>query len=293
MHFSLPATALAALLLSGGACSSTPSETDTTAADALAQSASNPDSPKGLEKVGELEGVHESSGLALADQPGTFYTFGDDGNPPVIFKVDATGKLLKTIRLSGATNRDWESLSHDDNGNYFIADAGNNDSDRRDLILYRFRPDAPDQVGAIHFSYPDQKDFPPKKKKRNFDCEASVWYGGKIYLFTKDRGQHETSKVYAIPDRPGTYQANLVAKLAISGQVTDASLSPNGRRLLFMGREEMFLLEGADLPAILRNGSKPKRISLKDAGQTEGVVFTDNNTLYISTEQRSLYRYKL
>ena len=293
MHFSLPTTALAALLLSGGACSSTQSETDSPANAASVRPTSNLDSPEEPEKVGELEGVAESSGLALTGQPGTFYTFGDDGNPPIIFKVDDTGKLLQTIRLSETTNRDWESLSHDNSGHYFVADAGNNDSDRRDLTIYRFRPDAPEQVAAIHFSYPDQQDFPPKKKKRNFDCEASVWYGGQIYLFTKDRGQHEISKVYTVPDRPGTYVASLVAKLAINGQVTDASLSPNGRRLLLMGRAEMFLLEGADLPAILKKGDQARRISLKGAGQTEGVVFTDDNTLYISTEQGLLYRYKL
>ena len=293
MHPSLPTLALVASLLSGGACSPTQSETDAPAANAPAFAAPDADLPKDLEKAGELEGVPESSGLALTGQPGTFYTFGDDGNPPIIFKVDNTGKLLQTIRLPSAVNHDWESLSRDNSGHYFIADAGNNNSDRRDLNIYRFRPGAPDQVGAIHFAYPDQKDFPPKKKARNFDCEASVWYGGRIYLFTKDRGQHETSKVYTVPDRPGTYRADLVAKLAINGQVTDACLSPNGRRLLLMGREEMFLLEGADLPAILRNDSKPRRISLKDAGQTEGVVFTDDNTLYISTEQGSLYKYKL
>ena len=292
MHLSLPTTALAALLLSGGACSSTPSETDTPTT-APARSTNDADSPQGLEKVGELAGVPESSGLALTGQPGTFYTFGDDGNPPIIFQVDDTGKLLQTIRLPSAVNHDWESLSRDNRGHYFIADAGNNNSDRRNLTLYRFRPDAPDQVSSINFSYPDQKDFPPHKKARNFDCEASVWYDGQIYLFTKDRGQHETSKVYTVPDRPGTYVADLVAKLAISGQVTDASLSPNGRRLLLMGKEEMFLLEGANLPAILKNGNQAKRISLQDAGQTEGVVFTNDNTLYISTEQGSLYRYKL
>jgi len=293
MRVSFLTAVLAASLLGGSACSSAQSENDTVA-DALTNiSGKGDDLPEGLKKAGELEGVHESSGLALAGQPETFYTFGDDGNPPIIFKVDDTGKLLETIRLPHAVNHDWESISRDNKGNYFIADAGNNNSDRRNLVIYRFRPENPDQVGPITFSYPDQKDFPPKKKERNFDCEATVWHQGKIYLFTKDRGQQATSKVYSVPDRPGTYKADLVTKLAISGEVTDANLSPNGRRLVLMGREEMFILEGADFQDILKNGNKPKRISLKHAGQTEGVVFTDDNTLYISTEQGNLYTYKI
>ena len=293
MHSLLTTTTLATLLLLLSSCSSAQNDGRAAPAALAPNAAKMGAGATGLKKAGVLEGVHESSGLALTGQPGTFYTFGDDGNPPIIYKVDATGRLRQTIRLPRAVNRDWESLSRDNRGNYFIADAGNNDSDRRNLVIYRFRPENPDQVGPINFSYPDQKEFPPKKKERNFDCEASVWYQGNIYLFTKDRGQHETSKVYTVSDRPGTYQAKPVAKLSISGEVTDASLSPNGRRLVLMGRQEMFVLDGADLPDILRNGNKPRRISLKDAGQTEGVVFTDDTTLYISTEQGSLYTYKL
>ncbi|UOR03995.1 hypothetical protein MUN82_13685 [Hymenobacter aerilatus] len=306
MSFLLSAFLTGALLTSS--CSSNPSETSTTPSTATttADTSSDDQGKKGkkskkqkrkeavkaidqLTSIGHLEEVRESSGLAIADEPDTFYTFGDDGNPPIVYKVSDTGKLLKTIRLS-ATNHDWESIARDDKGNYFMGDMGNNNSDRRNLAVLRFRPESPDEVGMIKFTYPDQKEFPPSKKERNFDVEASLWHQGQLYLFTKDRGASTTSKVYTLPDKPGTYEAKLLTKLSIPGQVTDANLSPNGRRLVLMARQEMFVLEGNSMTEILK--ATPKQISLKNTGQTEGVVFVDDDTIYISTEQGNLYKYE-
>lgn len=243
----------------------------------------------GLRHVGSMKGlVPESSGLALTGEPNTFYTHGDDGNTPIIYKITAEGKLLDQIELS-EPNNDWESLARDNQGIIYVGNCGNNNNDRRDLSIYRVDMRTPRQVGKIKFSYPDQTAFPPPKKERNFDCEATLWHDGQLYLFTKDRGQQRTSKVYSLPDKPGTYQAKRVTELAIPGMVTDANLSPNGRRLVLMAREEMYVYQGASFAAILK--ATPERIPLPKAGQTEGVVFIDDNTLLISTEQGDLYKY--
>ena len=245
----------------------------------------------GLRSVGSLKGVvPESSGLCPAPQAGSYYSFGDDGNSPTLYQIDGTGKLLSTLEVP-ATNIDWESLSRDDQGNYYIGDCGNNESLRRDLTLYRLRPDQPAQIGKITFHYTDQTEFPPKKKQRNFDCEASLWHDGQVYLFTKDRGQQRTSKVYRVPAQPGDYTAKLVAALAIPGEVTDAALRPDGHRLVLLGRGELFILDGTSWEAILK--ARPRHISLTGAGQTEGCAFKDASTLLISTEQGGLYEYKL
>ncbi|MBO2009623.1 hypothetical protein [Hymenobacter negativus] len=245
----------------------------------------------GLERVGSLKGVvPESSGLAPGSTSQSYYSFGDGGNSPILYEISETGKLVRSIDI-GAQNNDWESLSRDTEGNYYIGNCGNNESTRRNLSIYRVRLDNPQQVGLINFSYPDQTEFPPSKKERNFDCEASLWQGGNVWLFTKDRGQSSTSNVYAVPDHPGTYTAKKVASLAIPGQVTDAALRPDGQRLVLLGRGELFILDGASWADILK--AKPRQVSLEGAGQTEGAVFKDNNTLLISTEQGELYEYTL
>lgn len=243
--------------------------------------------PGGLRRVGRLsDGIRESSGLCAAPEAGTYYTFGDGGNLPTVWRVDATGQQVGEFTL-GAPNRDWESLSRDPSGNYYMGDCGNNNSDRQDLAILRFRPDNPTQVGKINFKYPGQTEFPPSKKDRNFDCEASLWHAGQVYLFTKDRGQSSTCKVYAVPDQPGSYTAKLVTKLVIPGQITDATLAPDGRRLVLLARQELFILAGNSWEDILK--ATPRHVSLEGAGQTEGVAFKDANTLLITTEQGDVY----
>lgn len=245
----------------------------------------------GLRRTGSLnDAVPESSGLARADQAGTFYTHSDAGNSPILYKINVAGKVLKQIRLS-VPNQDWESLAQDKSGNLFVVDAGNNNNSRRDLAIYRFSPTNPDKIGTIDFTYADQREFPPAKNERNFDCEASLWHDGTLYLFTRDRANQATSKVYALPDQPGQHTARLLTSLSVAGEVTDADLSPNGRRLVLLGREVMFLLEGDSFQALLK--ATPRRIELSGAGQTEGVVFTDDQTLIISTEQGAIYSYSL
>ena len=245
------------------------------------------DLPAGLRKLGKLtDGILESSGLCAAPQAGTYFTFGDDGQPPLVYRIDATGQQVGQFTL-GVPNHDWESLSRDDSGNYYMGDCGNNGNDRQNLAILRFRPDTPSQVAKIKFKYPDQTEFPPSKKARNFDCEASLWHAGQVYLFTKDRGQSATCKVYTVPEAPGTYTAKLLTKLAIPGQVTDATLAPNGRQLVLLARQELFILEGASWEALLQ--ATPRRIGLEGAGQTEGAAFKDEHTLLITTEEGSLY----
>ena len=245
----------------------------------------------GLRRVGSLKGVvPESSGLAPGSTDHTYYSFGDDGNTPTLYEINGKGELVDTLTV-GAPNTDWESLSRDPQGNYYIGNCGNNENMRRDLAIYRVRPNTPQQVGKINFSYPDQTEFPPKKKACNFDCEATLWHDGKVWLFTKDRGQDRTSKVYTVPDLPGTYMAKLVTSLAIPGQVTDAALRADGHRLVLLGRGELFILDGNSWADILK--ATPRQVSLEGAGQTEGAVFKDNKTLLISTEQGSLYEYTL
>ncbi|MBF9236829.1 hypothetical protein I2I05_05420 [Hymenobacter sp. BT683] len=243
----------------------------------------------GLRRVGRLDGVSESSGLALGPQAGSYFTFGDNGNVATLYQIDGTGSVTSKVDV-GAKNKDWESLTRDPQGNYFIGDCGNNNSDRRDLRLLRLNPANPQQIGTISFTYPDQNEFPPKKKQRNFDCEATLWHEGKVWLFTKDP-QEQTSNVYTVSDQPGTHTATRAGSIAIPGQVTDAALSPSGRRLVLLGRGELFILDGSSWADILK--ATPRQVDLQGAGQTEGAEFKDENTLVISTEEGNLYEFTM
>ena len=244
----------------------------------------------GLRVVGSVKEVPESSGLVPGPRPNTYYSFGDNGNKPRIYLLDDKGSVLEKIDVA-AKNHDWESMTRDNQGTYFIGDCGNNNSDRKNLKILRLDPAKPDQVGQIKFTYPDQDKFPPKKKKdREFDCEATLWRDGRIWLFTKDANE-KTCHVYSVPDQPGEYEAKKETNLKIDGRVTDATLSPDGTRLVLLARAELFILDGKDWDSIL--DATPYHISLRGAGQTEGVAFKDAGHLLICTEQGKLYEYDL
>ncbi len=245
----------------------------------------------GLTRTGSLA-VTESSGLALGLKPGTFYTHGDHGNRPELYEITQDGQLLSRIAVPGADNEDWEALASDDKGQLYLADVGNNGNDRHDLTIYRFDPKQPAATAArIRFHYADQSEFPPAEKAaRNFDCEAVLWRGGTLYLFTRDRGQRRYCRVYALADTPGTAIAKPVGMYDLGAEVSGADISPDGRQLALIGNERLFLI---DLPAGAIVGGKVRTVALPGARQAEGVVFIDDQTLAITTELGDIFRFTI
>ncbi|MBK0404892.1 hypothetical protein I5M27_18015 [Adhaeribacter sp. BT258] len=242
--------------------------------------------------------VRESSGLAKADDAGTYYTNSDHGAggaPAVLYKVNESGKLLKTYTISGATNEDWEDLTNDNQGHVYIADTGNNNGKRTDLKIYKVNAANPGRAEVIHFSYGDKPEAGKSKKGKkdkkpatSFDSEAIFWDNGSLYLVTKDRSNTNEARLYKLPGTPGTHTAQLVATKSINEQITGAGLSPDGNRLVLMsvGALHVFPVSGNDY----FKGS-PKTISLGNVGQTEGLVFKDDNSLIFTNESGQIFRY--
>lgn len=247
----------------------------------------------GLTRTGSLQGVRESSGIALGTLAGTFWTHGDHGSRPELYQVNWQGERLQTVPVPGATAVDWEGLAHDDKGRLYIGDLGNNANDRRDLTIYRFDPATPEATAArIQVRYADQQEFPPADKRaRNFDCEALLWRGGKLYLFTRDRGQHTSCRLYELPDAPGEAVAKYVGTYELEGEISGADLSPDGRQLALVGHGKLFLVALPSTSQLL--GGTVRTIPLPGAGQTEGVAYADARTLIITAEQGTVYRYGL
>ena len=67
--------------------------------------------------------IDETSALEIIN--GNFLTLNDSGDDPLLYIFDKNGKILSKNLISGAQNRDWESLASDENFVY-IGDIGNN-----------------------------------------------------------------------------------------------------------------------------------------------------------------------
>ena len=84
----------------------------------------------------------EVSGLTAATVVrGGWWVLNDSGNTPELHLISGKGKLLQTVRVSGASNVDWEDLASAPGANgrrtLYVGDIGDNDAVRDDLVVYR------------------------------------------------------------------------------------------------------------------------------------------------------------
>jgi hypothetical protein len=233
--------------------------------------------------------VAESSGFEQANSEGDLWTQADGGNSASLYKVTPQGDLLQKLDLTPLTNIDWEDLAQDDEKRLYIGDFGNNQNKRRNLAIYRLSglPQKP-TVDTIHFSYSDQRDFPPKKVARNFDCEAFYYRHDSLYLFTKNRGEGRWVKEYVLPAKPGTYTATLVDSIQMNTWITAADISPDGRTVALLGYGRVYMIE-------LQPGRKlfdcPKScLLIPTTGQAEALVFTNEHDFVLSNEKGKIFR---
>lgn len=238
--------------------------------------------------------VRETSGLVMIN--GKLITFNDSGGSATLFAVDtSTAQVVQQITISNATNIDWEDIALDDDFIY-IGDFGNNSGAREDLVIYRLnRSDFPQsghatmQAERIDFSYPDQQVF-NRSKNHNFDCEAMIATNDSIYLFSKNR-QDGKSKLYSLPNKPGTYVASLLDEFDVRGLITGADIQPYSAAVVLTGYTQnsympfIWLLFDYHENSFF-SGNK-RRIELVNlvTTQVEGVSYTSNKNLMISAEK--------
>lgn len=238
--------------------------------------------------------LKENSGMEVLS--GSVYWFiNDNGNKDHIYGVDKAGKIIRDINIKEAKNNDWEDLTKDDKGNLYIGDFGNNRSDRKDLKVYKIpNPEAENKkeltAEKIAFYFPDQEEFPPKKRKRFYDVEAFFYKGGYLYLFTRNRSSEfdGTTRCYKIPATAGEHEAVLTGKYQLCDevklcQVTSAAVSPDGNKVVLLGSDSVWLL--TDFIGDRFFDGTVKRLSFGHYSQKEAVCFLDNQTLLISDER--------
>jgi hypothetical protein len=200
--------------------------------------------------------VAESSGLAVSRRwPGVWWTHNDSGDTARVFAVAPSGALLREVPVIGAGAVDWEAVALDEQGGLWIGDVGNNDSDRRDLMIYRI--DEPDPGGVapavvtrtIAIRFPDQTAFPDAARP-DFDGEALFADATRLFLLTKHRSDLRTT-LYEVPLDAGD---DVVLEHRgehllggdpdrFGGMATSADLHPSGRYLALLTYHALFVFE--------------------------------------------------
>jgi len=221
----------------------------------------------------------------------------DSGDRPRLFLVDENGhtasfdsvNLDEGLPLESVSHIDWEEISYRGD-NILIADVGNNENLRKDLILYEIiEPSDLTQDITIKCKYPllytDQKWHWFAKK--NYDCEAVFSYNANTYLITKHRSDrlctiyrfdelHCDSENYAIP----------YCRADLGDMVTAADFNDDTKSLAVLTYQGIWVFDnfvGDDF----FNGEV--RWLPIQARQCEAICFGDSKTLIISNEQRDVF----
>ncbi|HLP11022.1 MAG TPA: hypothetical protein VK177_03760 [Flavobacteriales bacterium] len=173
----------------------------------------------------------EFSGIAKLDK-NLLVGINDGGNSPTIYFIDTSGTLLRKRTFKTIKNIDWEDICYS-NGVLTICDVGDNLNTRKETVLYFYDVKQDTITGSkrIHFN---EKKIPLPKSKKDYDCEAAMALGDKIWLFTKTHSSPYTGKSYQYNieknDKKTNYTAvdstNFGTRGFIYNSVTGAALSP-------------------------------------------------------------------
>ena len=237
--------------------------------------------PKELSEISGLEKLNDSTLLAI----------NDGGNDPDIFLLNLNGQIIRKIRVSNASNIDWEALAIDENYLY-IGDIGNNMNQREDLCIYRIKRGEIMNAKALSaekmaFRYREQTSFPPIDQERYFDAEAMTIFEGQIWLFTKNSTKpfDGISYIYAFQfesNKNKELQKTAQLKLNKTSYLKDAitSACTQGQSIILTTYNRMIKLE------FPKQGlTKSNLFFYPHIQQVEACVCLNDNTYFISTEK--------
>ena len=253
--------------------------------------------------------IKESSACEISKASDLVWTIEDQGNENLLFGFNKNGELIRKIRITNIENNDWEDLSSDDQGNLYIGDFGNNDNERQNLAIYKINPSDlnKEEVEAseiVQFYYPEQKDFPPKKKDKVFDVESFLVFKNQFYLFTKNRRSDfdGTTSIYRVENNSQTkLPAKKLSEFVTCDNfnhcaVTSAAISPDKKKVALLSSDKVWIF--TDFKEDDFFSGNAKTIELENFTQKEGLCFETNESVLISDEAEKkgeslLYRLKL
>ena len=261
-----------------------------------------------IEKTGRMNRhlVPECSGIIPSgNADSSCWVHGDNGTPGDIVRIDRSGSVLQRITLVNIPNKDWEDVARDPEGNIYIGDIGNNLNTRRAFSVYVLIPPAEKDktahlLGSVLYQYPDQKEFPPEKKKMNYDCEAMFWFNGNLYFVSKSRG-NRVARLYRLPRvhdlmNEGVEQPTLADSihlkktiLPFTGLVTGADISPlsgEGAMLALLTYGRIYLFSGFKEDDFFSGKVQWLRIPFS---QTEAICFISARELLVTNERGKMF----
>ncbi len=239
--------------------------------------------------------LKEISGIEF-DKYNRLWAINDGGNEAKLYRLNEDGSIAKEVLITNAKNIDWEDMTQNKFGHFFLGDFGNNEQDRKWLTIYKI--ENPIDIKAdtaeaeiIKFTYPEMDGKPVAPHERNYDLEAFVSLGRHLYLFTKNRTKpfNGITNVYKVGDHAANFNAELVGSFQTCTTleklcwITSAALSPDRKKLILLDSTSIWLFENFDGDKFF--SGDVSRIDLGIVTQKEAVTFYDDNTIVFTDEE--------
>lgn len=244
------------------------------------------------------------------------WAINDGGDGPYLYHVQRNGNIKRKILVSNGKNIDWEDMTQDDFGHFFIGDFGNNDRKREWLTIYKIENPIDiktDETKAeiIKFSFPKQtipklaslaknvdeaagessNDIEYESLTVNYDLEAFIYFKNQLYLFTKNREEPFDGKTHLF--KVGRYAANFEAEyinsfttctsFKMSCWITSAAMSPDRTKLVLLDSNRLWLYENWQEDNFFTGDVYS--IDLGIITQKESVAFFDDDLIVFTDEQ--------
>ncbi|MBL4605648.1 MAG: SdiA-regulated domain-containing protein [Flavobacteriaceae bacterium] len=258
--------------------------------------------------------LEEVSGIQYDKSRDAFWMINDSGNKPSVYLVSEKGVILRELKIK-TRNTDWEDITMDAEGNLYVGDFGNNANDRKNLHILKIKKEDLEsdeiiEVEKIYFSFPEQKKFPPKKKKRYYDVEAFFAWKGSFYLFTKSRVPNEIGRTFLyrvtniqdyIPAKTyGTFEAELISDFTTCPEkncwITSADISKDGKKVVLLNHKSAWVFTNFTGDNFFSGNHK--EYPFGHESQKESITFKNPTTVYVADEEngmsgRNLYLFRL
>ena len=248
--------------------------------------------PAALSVIELPKALVESSGLVCVDQQ--FISFNDSGGPPILYRFDRKGQIVKQLKLS-VRNEDWEAISSD--GEFlYLADIGNNAGQRRSLAIYKVplnwsglkQPYTPEQI-KIQLPVSD-KVLP---YQHDIDFEALVYQQQSLWLISKSWASQIPAR-YKLDPKSSLQKLGAAETFTSPGfLVTDAVFDKDLQQWWMVGYSDphkaiwAYLSSAGLQPRIARYDQHMKLLetqALPTSGQVEGVCIDQDKQIWISEE---------
>ncbi len=236
--------------------------------------------------------LNEISGLTFLNDT-VLIAHNDSGNEPVLYFLNLLGEVIHQVEVSQAKNRDWEAITSDGKSIY-IGDIGNNNNNRKDLIIYKVSlldvlNKKSVEAEKIEISYQGQIAFPPADSLLNFDAEALAFHNDSLHIFTKCRTKpfDGNAHQYTVPTKPGKYVLKKRNWVYIGGDgfykdaVTDVTIHDDVYWFLTYNRVIGYKL-------VEHKFTRHETINLSGYSQKEALITKDNKNFYLADERHRI-----